>query len=217
MLRAALAGVSVHANISRFFGNRAARNRGTHDLYQIQGPDPAPAAGLGNGARSPRHGARRPGLEPATACDADRTADVRPSLLHFLDLRRHLRRRLRRDVLLDVQAPEVAGPPVAPVPREHDRRDRLDGDSIPDPAVHGLPRDQDHTRDEGHVRARAQRSRSPATSGAGATTTCRRASVSTPTSPRPSRRSRIARPRASTTCSKSTTRWSCRSTRRCAS
>ena len=37
------------------------------------------------------------------------------------------------------------------------------------------------------------------------------------TSPRPLRRSRIAHPRVNTTCSRSITRWSCRSTPRCAS
>ena len=37
------------------------------------------------------------------------------------------------------------------VPREHDGRDRLDGDPVPHPAVHGVPRDQDDSRDEGHV------------------------------------------------------------------
>ena len=125
------------------------------------------------------------GLEPAAAGDADRAADVRPPLLHLLDLRRHLRRRLRRDVLFDLQAPEVAGPQGGPVPREHDRRDRLDGDPVPDPAVHGVPGDQDHPRDEGHVGARTSRSRSPATSGSGTTTTCRRASASTRTSSTP--------------------------------
>ena len=216
-VRGALAGVSVRANISRFFGIRAARNRGTHDPYQIHGAATAPVVAPGDGARSLRSGARRCRLEPAAARDADRASDVRPPLLHLLDLRRHLRRRLRRDVLFDVPAPEVAGPPVGALPREHDRRDRLDGDPVPDPAVHGVPGDQDHPRDEGHDARPGSRSRSRATSGAGTTTTCRRASASTPTSRRRSRRSRTARPRASTTCSKWTTRWSCRSTPRCAS
>ena len=77
------------------------------------------------------------------------------------------------------------GPQGGAVPREHDGRDRLDGDPVPDPAVHGLPGDQDHPRDEGHVARRASRSRSPATSGAGTTTTCRKASASTRTSSTP--------------------------------
>ena len=109
------------------------------------------------------------------------------------------------------------GAPGGQLPREHDGRDRLDGDPVPDPAVHGLAGDQDRPRDEGHQRRPTSRSRSPATSGSGATTTCRRASASSRTSRRRSRRSRTASRRASTTCSRSTTRWSCRSTRRCAS
>ena len=47
------------------------------------------------------------------------------------------------------------GPQGRPLPREHDRRDRLDGDPVPDPAVHGVSGDQDHPRDEGHDRAGA--------------------------------------------------------------
>ena len=69
--------------------------------------------------------------------------------------------RVRRDVLLDLQAPEVGRARGAAVPREHDGRDRLDGDPVPDPAVHGVPGDEDDPRDEGHVGARHDRSRSP--------------------------------------------------------
>ena len=93
---------------------------------------------------------------PAAGHD-DRAAAVRPPHVHLLDLRRHLHRRVRRDVLLAVQAPEVGGARGASVPREHDGRDHLDGDPVPHPAVHGVPGDQDDPRDEGHVRARPHR------------------------------------------------------------
>ena len=173
--------------------------------------------GPGDGARSLRPGARRSRLEPAAA--------VTPIARQMYDLHFFI---FWICVVIFVAVFGVMfysmfkhrkslGHQSHPVPREHDRRDRLDGDSVPDPAVHGVSGDQDHSRDEGHVGARDSRSRSRATSGAGATTICRKASVSTPTSRRPSRRSRTARPRASTTCSKWTTRWSCRSTPRCAS
>ncbi len=164
------------------------------------------APGLANAALE--HGS-------ADAGDADRAADVRPQRLHLLDLRRHLLRRVRRDVLFDLQASQVGRTQGGAVPREHDRGNRLDGHPVPDPARHGVARDQDDPRDEGHHARPTSPSRSPATSGSGATTTCRTDSASTRTSRLRSRRSRTASPRAPTTCWKSTIRWSCRSAPRC--
>jgi cytochrome c oxidase subunit 2 len=46
------------------------------------------------------------------------------------------------------------GHQAAAIPREHDGRDRVDGHSVPDPAVHGVAGDEDDPGDEGHVGAR---------------------------------------------------------------
>ena len=160
--------------------------------------------------------ARRARVEPAAAGHADRAADVRPALVHLLDLRRHLRPRVRRDVLFDLQAPQVGRAQGGAVPREHDGRDRLDRDPVPDPAVHGVARHQDDPRDEGHVGAGPddQDHRLPVEVGLRLPAGRLRLLLEPRDAARADREPRAqGRP---TTCSRSTTRWSCRSTPRCA-
>ena len=74
--------------------------------------------------------------------------------VHLLDLLRDLRRRFRRDVLFADQAPQIDRSPGGAIPREHAGRDRLDGDSVPDPAVHGVSGDADDSFRARHVGAR---------------------------------------------------------------
>ena len=58
-----------------------------------------------------------------------------------------------------LRAPQVDRPQGRAVPREHHRRDHLDGDPVADPDGHGLAGDQDRDRAEGHLRRRTSRSR----------------------------------------------------------
>ena len=153
-------------------------------------------------------------LQPPVTPIARQMYDLHTS--HLLDLRRHLRRRVRRDVLFDLQAPQVGRAQGRAVPREHDGRDHLDGHPVPDPAVHGVPGDQDDPRDEGHLGARPHDQGHRLPVEVGLRLPAGRLRLLLEPRRRRSRRSRTARRRASTTCSRSTTRWSCRSTPRCA-
>ena len=71
-----------------------------------------------------------------------------------MDLPGDLRRRVRGDVLLHLEAPQVGGPSGGELPREHHGRDHLDHHSVPHPGRHGLAGDQDGDRDEGHLQRR---------------------------------------------------------------
>ena len=103
---------------------------------------------------SRRGGARGAGDQPAAAGHADRVADLRPAPAHHRHLRGDLRRRVLGDVLFDLRAPQVKGPPGRAVPREHDWSKSI-WTVIPFLILlaHGLPGDQDHSGDEGHVRS----------------------------------------------------------------
>ncbi len=104
----------------------------------------------------------------------------------------------------------------------HQGRDHLDHHSGRDPGRHGHPGRRHAGEDRGHAQLRTSPSRSPAISGSGNTSTSIRRSKFFSTLARdsnepPVRPARASiRTRSTTTCSKSTSRWSCRSARRCA-
>ena len=113
--------------------NRKRRSRGPPPAWQARyWPGPRPSLAQ----NSP----------PATLWFQDPVTEVahRQIDLHnyiLLVCVRHLRRRVRRDVLFDLQASQVRRPPGRAVPREHAGRGHLDGHPVPDPAVHGVPGD----------------------------------------------------------------------------
>ena len=81
----------------------------------------------------------------AAAVAAQRDAD---------HLRGDLRRRVRRDVLFDPQAPQVGRPQGGQLPRERGGRDRLDRRALPHRHRHGRDGHPHGGRDEGHQQCR---------------------------------------------------------------
>ena len=104
-----------------------------------------------------RRGMGRSRVEFSAAGNPDRARDFRAARDHFLDLRRHLLRRLRRDGLFDLRAPQVEGSRRRAVPREHDGRDHLDRHPVHHPDADGVAGDQDGAVDEGRIRRRSDR------------------------------------------------------------
>ena len=166
-------------------------------------------------------GGPKAAVEPARPGLGDRAGPALAARHDALGLHRDFHRRVRR-MFYSILRTEVEGRGRGQIPREHDGRDHLDRRPVHHPDRHGVAGDQDgrsrmkdtsqrRPHDQGHRLPVEMGLRLPAAARARASRSCRSLRRRAEQIDEPRRRS--ARP----TCSRSTTRWSCRSTRRSAS